>query len=511
VHWENDKQKARLNTLLLEMQGNDLIEFQAGAGLDDQLAFAFVNEGEHRQLYEAIDEDKRALYHRMAGQWLAHVAPAQGFHIREVMAWHFERGERPRRAASAYGDAARLAVASCQNRRALELYRKALTLYDAGEAASQCELYAELTDLLVAVGDIASAERAARELLYCSTLTEDHAQGGAAWLRFGRIAVVQGHYETAFKRLRKARSLFGGVEDISGVADCQEEIGHLHRVQGAFGSNKSALSCFVKSLGLRRQAADWNGVAGSLVQIGHIHLGQGQIKRAIDSYTEALEIRREQNDRFGIARVLNGLGAAHHEAGRTTEAAAAWSEGIEIASAAGDRQLTAMLQNNLAEARLLVEEVDAASDLLQSAHEAALEVGNRRLLAEVLRNQAEVSRVRGRFGTALQQVEQSLALGEEIQARRSVGMSLRTQGTVLAEMLRRGPTANTGGFPTEEAGDGAHGAFTRSIAYFEEMGDTLEQAQSMRAFGTFLLDRGETAKAKRIIARAETMMSPTDG
>lgn len=505
-YWASDKRESRLNATFLEMQGNDLIEFRADSGLPDQVAFGFVNPIEQQKLHAGLVEGRRRMLHRIGAQWLSTVAPPESFQLQEIIAFHYEQGGAPTDAAAAYHRAAQRARAAYQNRRAADLFRRALDLYDIGRAEKRCELLCELIDLLGVLGEYERSRERCMDMLYDSTVLASKVWGGRAYLRLGRTHRSQGDYGQAVEMLERGLTLFQDTSEKAGIADCFDDIGRVHWFRGEYGSYKQALSYFLKSLSLRRKLGDERAIAVSLGNIGHIHLGRGHVRQATESFEEALDLRRKLSDRVGLAQSLVGLGAVHFEAGRKPNALRAWEEGLSIATECGDRELAGMLQNDIGECKLAMEQVEEAERLFGSAHETALEIGDKRTLADVLRNKASLARIRGHFERALSLVGEALRVAESIGGKRLVGNILRTQGEILADTLRTSTEKHGSGFVVPNADKLASKSYQRSMAYFEEMGDNLGLAKSMRGYGAFLMERGVANKARKLFARADEIL-----
>ncbi len=503
-YWVSDKRESRLNAALVAMQSSDLVEFRNDSGLPEQVAFAFVNPIEQQRLYAGLVDARRKMLHRTAAQWLEQVVPRDNFQLVEIIAWHFEQGDCKLRAGAAYSRAGGLARATYQNRRAADLYRRALEFYDTASSVERCAVYQELIDLHILLGEYGEATRLGLDMLYYSTVACSQQLGGQAYLRLGQAMRAQGDYSASMEYFERGLKLFQDVSHMAGIAHCLDDIGKLHWYRGEYGSYKQALSYFLKSLSLRRKLMDEQAIASSLGNIGNIHLARGQIPQASESFGEALEIRRQLDDRWGLALTLIGMGAVHHELHDFPSAEKAWMEGLRIAGEVGDRELTAILQNNLGEAYLDAKNLEKAEALLASAHETTTQIGDKRTMADVLRNKACLARTRGHYDRALSLVMESLSISEELNAKQLIGHGLRTQGEILGDTLKN---VGSGGFQVPDADKHASNAFQRSMAYFEEMGDTLGLARTMRSYGSYLKDRGVGNKARKLLARADEVLA----
>ncbi len=504
-YWTNDRREARLNQVLLGLQSADLIEFCQSAPIPKEVAFDFQNANEQQRLYEGIAPEKRALYHRVAAQWMVAAGAMDTFEGAELCAVHFERGGRSDLAGDAFRRAAALARFTGQHHRAAELLEKAVTYYDASNLDARYQAAMELADALVPTGELARAREACADALYYSTVLGRKALGGRAYHRLGQVAIRDGRYDEAREHLDRALKLLTDAGDLAGIACCHDELGLVAWYLGRPGAFREALAQLLKGLGIRRKLGDEVGLAVSLRHVGNIHIGRGQLDEAEKAFREAIAIHERRHEPWGVAMAEIGLGAVFHELGRLGEAIGTWEHGLEKANEAGDRELQGVLQTNLGEARLGLGHDREAEALLQSALEATQEVGDRRTMVATLRNQATMYAVRKRFERAIRVGEEAVQVAEALDAKQPLGAALVALGNIYADMNRVPATADTAAALGSDTDQRANECFFRAVGYFEEMGDVRGLSRGLESYGRFLTDRGVVNKGRRLMQRAQEL------
>jgi hypothetical protein len=113
-----------------------------------------------------------------------------------------------------------------------------------------------------------------------------------------------------------------------------------------------------RSLLIRQEIGDKQGVAICLHQLGILHQLQGEYKRALELQERSLLILQEIGDKRGVAICLHQLGVLHHDQGEYGQARARYKESLAIKEELGDR---AGVASSLAQMGLLFEQEDEAA------------------------------------------------------------------------------------------------------------------------------------------------------
>jgi non-specific serine/threonine protein kinase len=120
--------------------------------------------------------------------------------------------------------------------------------------------------------------------------------------------------------------------------------GNLSRSRGDY---PTALTCYERTLALRREAGDERGVAMALNNLGVVAKDQGDYARARAYLEESLVLKRRLGEQRGVAVTLNNLGLVAKTQGDLATAEAALAEGLDHFRDLGDAWGQALTLNNM--------------------------------------------------------------------------------------------------------------------------------------------------------------------
>ena len=435
-------------------------------------------------------------YHRLAAQWLAglHLAEPAPWH--SVVAEHHEAGGRPERAAAWYLEAGDVARRAYDLERARAHYLRAVALVDLDRLEILLPLLRGLGETRFAGGEFAEARRGFGALLEATVIAGDRESGAYAWLMLGQCHRALGDYTPARICFRYAKELYAGLEDSAGMASVLDQQAKVVWHEGQDGAYDEARRFFEQALALRRSVGEAGAIAETLANIANVDLHQGRIDEALEGYSEALQLRRGAGDRVGEAAVLVGLGAVRHARKDHRRALEAWRAGLELAERLGDRELIGIFLNNLGEVYLEVGDVERARSTLIDARDVTAETGDLRTAADVYRNLGSLAIAQSDWERALEAVDESSRICKLLGIRPALGVALRTRAVILGHQLYGDETD-----PRLEAGAAAR-CFEEAIALFDDVGDALELQRTLEAYAQHLAERGDHARAQRMLARA---------
>ncbi len=143
-----------------------------------------------------------------------------------------------------------------------------------------------------------------------------------------------GDHETSHHRIEASIAMARDAADREGLALSLKELGNLAYVKGDHAAAKDA---YEESLVHVRAIDDRHGIAAVLHNLGSVVLGQGDYARARALYEESLSLERELGDRTGEAITLNGLGTVARAQGDDIAALAYHEEALELQRELGER------------------------------------------------------------------------------------------------------------------------------------------------------------------------------
>ena len=166
----------------------------------------------------------------------------------------------------------------------------------------------------------------------------------------GYIYENQGDIPKGLEYYHKSLKIQEEIGNKKGIAGSLNNIGMIYNNQGVAATEASAkeehftkaLEYFHKSLKIREEIGDKNGIATSLNNIGYIYRSQGDIPKGLEYYHKSLKIYEELGDKKGIAISLNNIGVIELERGALTSALNYGMRGLEIAREIGSPRRISM-------------------------------------------------------------------------------------------------------------------------------------------------------------------------
>ena len=165
--------------------------------------------------------------------------------------------------------------------------RAALLLPQSSELES--ELYFERAKILLAAGDLASAQSWALR-------AESAEKGGALGRRANLVAAIvfrRGLPEQAREQAERALTLSRADRLVGEEANALRLLGEIHLVQG---TSARAIDCFSEALSLDKEQSLGRKIALDLRGLGRALRKKGDLPRAIGFYRRALEVSLNRGD-----------------------------------------------------------------------------------------------------------------------------------------------------------------------------------------------------------------------
>lgn len=496
-YWSDYELDARVDGIIESLERKDMIRRHDDTLLAPVDEMHFKHRIERISLFEDLNPLHKHRYHRTAAQWILNGWASEEPHadeqqVYEMIARHFDAAECPDAAAEYYLRAARLATAHYANRKAVELFSRALALLGDAKIAQKIDAFHDLGSVCDLLGEFDQSLAYFREMLRYSWLLDNLSKGGVAYNKIGRAFRSLGEYDEALEAFELSLVLFRDGEDTRGVASTLDDIGQIRWVRGEY---ESALQYYSAGLQLRRELGLERSIALSLNHIGTLKLDTGDLKEAMVYFREALEMRKKVGDRRGVADSFNNLAALCLERDMHPQAITLFEEALEIARAIGHRSLEMIVLNNLGETLLGQGKTDYAEDTLNKAMEVAQITGEKRVLFDILRNLALVAAKQSDLPLAIERMERALELAEQLGSRALFGIAKHS----LAEVYAR--------FSDQQQStiEKARAEYQEAADVLEDVGSDAQLARCLSNYGSFLLSRDERTRATEKLKRARAI------
>jgi tetratricopeptide (TPR) repeat protein len=210
------------------------------------------------------------------------------------------------------------------------------------------------------------------------------------------------------------------------------------------GDYEKALIYYFKSLLIREELNDKQGIASSLNNIATVYRNQGNYKDAIEFFIRSYKIKDEIGDKKGAANSLLGIGNILKEQGELTQAIEYFEKSLQIRENIGDKKGVANSIMAIGGVKHIQKEYDLAVELFEKANVIQKEIGDRYGISNSLNNIAVTYQEKGLLTKALEYYFESLKIREEIGDKLGITSSLSNIGVVYqkqgkyAEAIRYG-------------------------------------------------------------------------
>jgi class 3 adenylate cyclase/predicted ATPase len=262
----------------------------------------------------------------------------------DLLAFHYERGDDPKRALEWVMRAGDRAKGLFANTEALAMYGSALALAADGSGPRDAGVIHErIGDVQLLMGRYDDA---------IASYTQGAAHGGEATgarravlaRKSGNAIAMKGDYAGAHAIYEQALEL--ARDDGAERARIQVQLGQLQWRQGEHAAARATLKAAV-SEGEKAGADD--AVAEGLKQLGNVTILSGARDEATTYYRLSLAIYERLGDTAGLANVQNNLAVTHRRMGQWLEALAVLEQTLALRELMGDPWGIGAVHNNIGE------------------------------------------------------------------------------------------------------------------------------------------------------------------
>lgn len=231
---------------------------------------------------------------------------------------------------------------------------------------------------------------------------------------------------------------------------------------------------FAQSKGLKKQMARALNLQGRTFAI------QDDYPKVLDYYQRSLKIKEEIKDKNGIAFSLNNIGTIYAKLGDYLRALDYYKQSLKIKEEIGDKGKIATSLNNIGTIYGRLDNDSRAIDYYHRSLSSFEEIGDKKGIATSLMNVGLVYSQLNDYPKAIDYYHRSLLSFEEIGDKKGIAYSLMNIGFVYSQL---------NDYP--KAIDYSH----RSLSIFEEIGDKRGIATSLGSIGTIYSIQGDYQKA----------------
>ncbi|MCB9364264.1 MAG: tetratricopeptide repeat protein [Flavobacteriales bacterium] len=227
---------------------------------------------------------------------------------------------------------------------------------------------------------------------------------GASWA--GR-----GEYAEAIKYYNKSLKLREEIDDKDGIAKSLCNIGIIYKNQGDI---PKALVYYHKSLKIQEQLGNKDGIAAALTNIGIIYKGQEDFTNAMEYYTRSLKIREELNDTRGLGYELNNIAILYVKQKDFESAFLNYNKALNLFESINDKKGQALSLVNIGSAYEEQGDLNTALANYTRSVEIRKTIGDKRGITRGLQNIANIYYKLGIYNKAIDFGSQSLKMANDL-------------------------------------------------------------------------------------------------
>jgi adenylate cyclase len=229
-----------------------------------------------------------------------------------------------------------------------------------------------------------------------------------------RVAMVGYVYSQPDSAFHYAQLLY----DQAASKGLKEHMAGALNIQGNSLMNRGylikALEHFQRSMKLREQIGDENGVASSLNNIGIIYHDQEDLDKALHYYQRSLDLFKKTGSRKGQSNVLGNMGIIHYELDDQDMALHYLGQSLRLYEEIGDEQGRSYALNNLGDVHFARSDHTTALDHYERSIEIKQRIGDKSGLAHTHHSLGLLMKKEKKYQPALSYCREALWLAEEV-------------------------------------------------------------------------------------------------
>lgn len=265
---------------------------------------------------------------------------------------------------------------------------------------------------------------------------------------------------------------------------------NLGLMNNGISNTKIALDFYEKSLKIREQLNDKNGIASCVNDMGVLYHNKGNIPKALEYYNRSLQISIETRDRSGVAVSLGNIGNIYFSLGDLPKGLEYTLRSLKIREEIGDKKEIANALTNLGVYYNYQGNIPEALNCLDKSLKLNEEIKNKEGIAWSLTNMGVMYFNQGDDELALDYYSRSLKIREEIDDKNGVASTLHNMGAIYSKGKSIAKALEFMG---------------RSLKIREKIGDKQGMASSLSTIGVIYFNKGDISLAMSYYLRSLRM------
>lgn len=231
-----------------------------------------------------------------------------------------------------------------------------------------------------------------------------------AHLMIGEIYSRQAIWQNSFNYIGKARELFESVNDVKGIARCENLLGTIY---GDFGDVKNAIENFESALGKSLNEDNYTENAKIEINLGIVNNIKGLFDEALTYFKRALINYEKVGDKRRIAEIHQNIGMVYSKKGDYATSLKEFDESFAYAIETNYLQVIGFVYLSKAFVYSQLKDYEFASAFADKAMEIAYKLNDKLTIAEVYKIKGIIQRNSKNYPLAENYLQTSLRLNIE--------------------------------------------------------------------------------------------------
>ena len=197
------------------------------------------------------------------------------------------------------------------------------------------------------------------------------------------------------------------------------------------GDYENALILFHKSIKVKIEIDDQEGISNSYNNIASIQLIQGKLMQALDSYKKSLKIQKEIQNNHGIATITGNIGVIYRRSGIFDKALEHYHESLIMFKENNDSNGISNALINIGNTYLLQKNIESAITYYQKSLVIVEKLNNNKLKATLFNNFGSLYQNQSNNKKALFYFKKGLEISEQLGFKQGIANALNNIGTIF--------------------------------------------------------------------------------
>lgn len=224
---------------------------------------------------------------------------------------------------------------------------------------------------------------------------------------------LRSNYSEALNYYQKSLKIKEEIGDKNGISKTISNIGNIYQDQGNYSK---ALEYYLRSLKIKEEIGDIEGNAYPITNIGTIYKAQEEYTKALDYFQKGLKIMQEIDNKNGIATIFNNIGGIYQVQANYPNAIEFYNKSLKISEEIKDKKGAALTFSNIG---VLYKEKENLTKALEYYHKSLKlkeEIGDKKGIAIIIYSIGYIYIEKRDYTKALQYCNKSLKISQEIGA-----------------------------------------------------------------------------------------------